>query len=348
MKKTGLLLALVAVAMSGCAVDATGTTAAPASEAKGGTVEKATTDQGTLLARVPLAEGSAVAFFEMAPGVIRVEETGSLTSRPNPQIASSSSFIDAFRMVSPNAEIPAALNDAMTRFKAAAAAPSAKLAAPTEQELSKIHPMNTGTQNWFQQNFCANNFTAYCNFSSTGAVGVPWSLANGYTEIFVDEPTNLSAAIMTDYLWNGSSFVADLVTSTGPGTWTSERWFNASAVYREAAVTGATGPGGVAPVGLATQVRNAYGSVYWAGQWTFSGGWFMNDKSVTITALNSPVGGTQETGGIVSTDGYGTFSAVMPVWCNTSSPITTFNFKIVGDNTGETVTVSSGGNQCWN
>jgi hypothetical protein len=356
MNRSGWLV-LGAALVAGCTADATDATGvatqtgvekgnepASASSAPGG--------QGTLLARATNASGQSVAFFEMAPGVIRAEETGAKGTQPLDEVAHASSFADAYRLVSSSRELPTALAEAQVRFKAAVVSPATKLAAPekvpTPELAGRIKPMNTPTENWFQQHFCSSTVTAYCEFSNSGSVGVPWSYAFSYTEVFMDDPSDETDAVMTDYLWSGGTWVADFHVATAPGTWTSERWFSVNEFYREASVAGGSGPGGVAPVALETEVRNAYLDVSYAGQWVYSGGWFINDTLVSIYPLNPPAGadGTGSGEASVSTNGYGTFSTVAPVWCG-SSTATSFSFKAVGYNTGETVYATAPTNYCW-
>jgi hypothetical protein len=61
--------------------------------------------------------------------------------------------------------------------------------------------MNTPGENWFDNQFCLDRSTAYCLFSNGGSESVPWSQAQGYTEIGWDDGTDETALVMLDYLW---------------------------------------------------------------------------------------------------------------------------------------------------
>jgi hypothetical protein len=210
--------------------------------------------------------------------------------------------------------------------------------------------MNTPGQNWFYNQFCLDRSTAYCLFSNSGSESVPWSQAQGYTEIGWDDGTDETSLVMLDYLWEnvGGSWqwVNDVrAPPIAPNYWESERFFNAGMVYRYASVAGGSGPGGVAPVGLTSEVRNASFNATWAGQWEFSGTYFMGDTLVNISVTN-PLYGESPQSVEASVSG-GSFYQLMPVWCANYPGNGNINFKAVGMQSGETAYASAPANGCW-
>lgn len=350
MKRTRSFFVLASL-LVGCGANATGAPgsssddSAPVSKGSAATAAPGTeAHQGTLLATAS-KDGRTVSFYELSPGTVVVEQSGPAGTKPLEEVNGASTFVDAYRAVAQTQEVPAALSAALDRFHAARV-----VASDVPEPPAVIAPRNTPDQNWFQQNFCTDRSTAYCVFSNSGGTSVPWSQANGYTEIALDDVSDETSLVMLDYLWENVGGTWQWVNDfrappVAPNTWESERFFNASMVYRYASVGGGSGPGGVAPVGLTSEVRNAYFSAVWAGQWQFSGGYFVNDSVVQISVTNPLLGESPtSTQAIVSG---GSFSTLMPVWCANYPGTAPINFKAVGMQTGETAYASAPENGCW-